>query len=216
MDFSLRTNLNDQGGSHLTYKIVFIYWCSIFFLMSCAPRKNLIVLLPDDNGQVSTIVVENKGGTQILSEARHATEIKAVDVSPTAPVSMKEEEVLKVFREALSALPEPPMRFLLYFISDTPRLTAESQRQIPEIMRAIKAHKSKDIGIVGHADRVGSREYNYKLGLERAVATKNILVSKGVDPSGIEVDSHGEDDPSIKTEDNVAEPRNRRVEITVR
>jgi outer membrane protein OmpA-like peptidoglycan-associated protein len=54
------------------------------------------------------------------------------------------------------------------------------------------------------------------LGLKRAASIKNILVSDGVDPSGIEVVSHGEDNPSIETEDNVAEPRNRRVEITVR
>jgi outer membrane protein OmpA-like peptidoglycan-associated protein len=185
-------------------------------LIACAPKKNLIVLLPDPDGQVGEITVENKGGTQLLTEPRHATEIKAADVSPTAPVTMKEEEVLRVFGEALSALPEPPIRFLLYFISGTSELTAESQGKISEILRAIEARKSKDIAIVGHTDRVGSREKNQKLGLDRAVSTKNIFVSTGVDPSGIEVASHGEDNPSIKTADNVAEPRNRRVEITVR
>jgi outer membrane protein OmpA-like peptidoglycan-associated protein len=185
-------------------------------LISCASKKSLIVLLPDDKGQVGEIVVENKGGTQVLTEPHHATEVKAVDVSPTAPVSMKEEEVLRVFGEALSALPEPPIRFLLYFISGTPELTAESRRQIPEILRAIEARKSKDIAIVGHTDRVGSREKNQTLGLKRAVSIKNIFVSEGTDPSGIEVVSHGEDNPTIETEDHVAEPRNRRVEITIR
>jgi len=52
---------------------------------------------PDDHGQVGEIVVETKEGTQVLSEPRHATEVKAADVSPTAPVIMKEEEVLRVF-----------------------------------------------------------------------------------------------------------------------
>ena len=197
-------------------KVVFIGWCSIFLLISCAPKKSLIVLLPDDTGQVGEVVVENKGGTQVLTEPRHATEVKAVDVSPTAPVTLKEEEVLKIFGEALAALPEPPIRFLLYFITGTPELTAESKRQIPEILRAIEARNSKDVAIVGHTDRVGSREKNQTLGLRRAVSIKNILASNGVDPSGIEVVSHGEDNPSIETEDNVAEPRNRRVEITVR
>jgi len=200
----------------LIYKIVFICWCSIFLLISCASKKTLIVLLPDDNGQVGEIVVETKEGTQVLSEPRHATEVKAADVSPTAPVIMKEEVVLRVFGGALSALPDPPIRFLLYFITGTPELTAESKRQIPEILRVIEDRNSKDIAIVGHTDRVGSREKNQTLGLKRAASIKNILVSDGVDPSGIEVVSHGEDNPSIETEDNVAEPRNRRVEITVR
>jgi len=200
----------------LIYKIVFICWCSIFLLISCASKKTLIVLLPDDHGQVGEIVVETKEGTQVLSEPRHATEVKAADVSPTAPVIMKEEEVLRVFGGALSALPDPPIRFLLYFITGTPELTAESKRQIPEILHVIEDRNSKDIAIVGHTDRVGSREKNQTLGLKRAASIKNILVSDGVDPSGIEVVSHGEDNPSIETEDNVAEPRNRRVEITVR
>jgi outer membrane protein OmpA-like peptidoglycan-associated protein len=185
-------------------------------LISCASKKTLIVLLPDDDGQVGEIVVENKGGTQVLTEPRQATEVKAADTSPTAPVTMREEEVLRIFGEALAALPEPPIRFLLYFITGTPKLTAESKRQIPEILRAIEARKSRDITVVGHTDRVGSREKNQMLGLERAISIRSILVSYGVDPSGIGVVSHGEDNPSIETEDNVAEPRNRRVEITIR
>ena len=200
----------------MTCKIVFICGCAIFLLISCASKKNLIVLLPDHDGQVGQIVVENKGGTQILTEPRQATEIRAVDISPAPPVSLKEEQVLKEFGEALSALPEPPIRFLLHFISDTSKLTPESQRRIPEILRAIEARKSKDISIVGHADRVGSRKDNQRLGLERAVSIKNLFVSRGVDPSGVEVVSHGEDNPLIETEDNVPEPRNRRVEITIR
>ncbi len=202
----------------MNYRVVFICWCSLFFLISCAPKKNLIVLLPDPDGQVGKVVVSNKGGTRLLTESRHATEVKAVDVSPTSPVSMKQEEVFKIFGEALSAQPEPPLRFLLYFMSGTTEMTAESQRRIPDILGAIEAHKSRDISIsiVGHTDRVGSREANYKLGLERADSIKAILVSNGIDPSVIEVASHGEDNPLVKTEDKVAEPRNRRIEITVR
>ena len=205
-----------KRGYPLPYRIVFICWCSLFLLISCAPKKNLIVLLPDPDGQVGKIAVSNQGGTQLLTEPRHATEVKAADVSPTPPVAMKEEEVVKIFGEALSAQPEPPLRFLLYFESGTTELTVESQKQISEILGAIEARKSKDISIVGHTDRVGSREENYKLSLERADSIKAILVSKGVDPSGIEVTSHGEDNPLVQTEDGVAEPRNRRIEITVR
>ena len=201
----------------MTSKIVFICGCAVLLLISCAsPKKNLIVLLPNSNGRTGQIVVENKGGSQTLAEPRQATEIRAVDVPPTPPVSMKEEEVLKEFGEALSALPDPPIRFLLYFINDTSKLTPESQRQIPEILRAIEARKSKDISIIGHADRVGSRRNNQRLGLERAVSIKNIFVSRGVDSSAVEVVSQGEDNPLIETEDNVPEPRNRRVEITIR
>ena len=200
----------------MTYRVVFIWCCSLLFLISCAPKKNLVVLLSDPDGQVGKIEVSNKGGTQLLTEARHTTEVKAMDVSPPSPVFMKEEEISKIFGEALSAQPEIPLRFLLYFQSGTTELTEESQRQISNILGAIEARRSKDITIVGHTDRVGKREANHKLGLERAGSIEAILVSQGVDPSWIEMASHGEDNPLLSTEDEVAEPLNRRIEITVR
>ena len=57
---------------------------------------------------------------------------------------------------------------------------------------------------------------NVALGLKRATSVQRLLVTAGLDPSIIEVRSHGEADLSIKTPNNTAEPRNRRVEIVVR
>jgi outer membrane protein OmpA-like peptidoglycan-associated protein len=69
---------------------------------------------------------------------------------------------------------------------------------------------------VGHTDRVGTRENNFRLGLERAKLIQKLLISKGIDPNIISVASHGEDNPLVKTDDEVPEPRNRRVEIIIR
>jgi len=200
----------------MTHRVVLMCLCSVFFLMSCAYKKNLIVLLPDPDGKVGIVEVSNRGGTQILRESGEATEVKAADVSPTSPVPMEESEISKIFGETLSAQPVPPVKFLLYFQSGTTELKAESQNRIKEVLDAIESRKSKDITIVGHTDRVGTREANHKLGLERTDFIKAILVSRGVDPASIELASHGEDNPLIKTEDGVPEPRNRRIEITVR
>jgi outer membrane protein OmpA-like peptidoglycan-associated protein len=43
-----------------------------------------------------------------------------------------------------------------------------------------------------------------------------LLVAAGLDPSLVDVTSHGEADPLVPTPDERLEPRNRRVEITVR
>ncbi len=200
----------------MTYKILFICCFFLSSIVSCAPKRNLFVLLPDPDGKVGKIEVSNKGGSQLLTEPRQMTQVKDASTAPSPPVSMKEEEVLKLFFEALSAQPEPPLKFLLFFVTGTTNLSEESQRQLQEILKAAAARQPVDISVVGHTDRVGSREANYKLGLERAGALKAILVSKGVAPETIEVSSHGEDNPIIKTQDGVAEPRNRRVEVTVR
>jgi outer membrane protein OmpA-like peptidoglycan-associated protein len=44
----------------------------------------------------------------------------------------------------------------------------------------------------------------------------SILQGKGVDPSVLDITYHGEYSPLVPTGDQVPEPRNRRVEITVR
>jgi outer membrane protein OmpA-like peptidoglycan-associated protein len=48
------------------------------------------------------------------------------------------------------------------------------------------------------------------------MSVRNVLVDAGIAPAMIEVASHGEADLLAKTGNNVAEPRNRRVEISVR
>jgi len=44
----------------------------------------------------------------------------------------------------------------------------------------------------------------------------SILFGEGVDSSMLDISSHGKDNPLVPTGDQVSEPRNRRVEITVR
>jgi len=50
----------------------------------------------------------------------------------------------------------------------------------------------------------------------RARAVTDLLIEKGIDKDQIETTSHGEENPIVKTEDNVSEPKNRRVEVFVR
>jgi outer membrane protein OmpA-like peptidoglycan-associated protein len=70
--------------------------------------------------------------------------------------------------------------------------------------------------VVGHTDTVGSEADNAALAMQRAETVRDLLVKDGLDPKMIEVDSHGEKNLLIPTPDNTDEPRNRRVEVTVR
>ena len=73
-----------------------------------------------------------------------------------------------------------------------------------------------DTSVVGHTDTAGSKEYNYRLSRRRAEAIARLLVAGGVAPDLLEITSHGKDNPVVPTGDNVSEPRNRRVEVTIR
>lgn len=68
---------------------------------------------------------------------------------------------------------------------------------------------------VGHTDSVGTDAYNQKLGMRRAQAVKAFLVSKGMDPKMIYVDSKGERQPIADNKTAAGRAKNRRVDIEV-
>jgi outer membrane protein OmpA-like peptidoglycan-associated protein len=185
-------------------------------LASCARDRNVVVLLPDSDGKTGSIVVSNQAGSQLISKQKQATVISSSTTAPSPPAPMNDETIQKNFGQALSVLPSPPIHFILYFKTDTTELTDESRRLLAKVLPATVERKSTDVSVVGHTDRVGSREYNYNLGLERALLIKKMLVNLGIEKALIEVTSHGEDNPLVKTADEVSEPRNRRVEVVVR
>jgi outer membrane protein OmpA-like peptidoglycan-associated protein len=190
---------------------------SLVLLTSCASsKKSLFVLQSDPDGKTGEIIVTTKGGSQVLARAGEATEVKDANTPPSAPFRVEEAEIAKTFGPALAAQPAPPLLYVLRFRTGSTDLVPESQKLIGEILQGVRARHSTDIRVVGHTDRVGKREGNYRLALDRAQQIRGILVSKGVDPAFIEVVSHGEDNPLIHTDNEAPEPRNRRVEVTVK
>jgi outer membrane protein OmpA-like peptidoglycan-associated protein len=129
---------------------------------------------------------------------------------------MSVDEVTRVFGEALVAQPTAPARFVLYFQQGTEQLATESRALLPAVLEAITKRRSTDVGIVGHTDTVADHQFNYQLGLQRADRVRRELQALGADVSILVVDSHGEDDLLVQTPDGIPEPRNRRVEVTVR
>ncbi len=183
---------------------------------ACAARRNAVVLLADPDGKVGQVKVSNAAGSQDLSRDREATMVASGERPPGQPFIMDEKEIKAVFGSALEAQPSPPVRFLLYFLADSAELTDESRLLLGRILEAVSERRSVDIGVIGHTDTAGDKEYNYKLSLRRAQAVGNMLVSRGVDPGLLEITSHGEENPLVKTGDNAVEPRNRLVEVIVR
>jgi len=197
--------------------VIFLFALVTFmFLASCARNKGMVVLLSHPDGKAGQVVISNKGGTQVLTDPGHGVEVPDAEKAPMSPVAMADEKIRENFGEALSALPPPPIHFILYFRTDTTDLTEDSRKSLEQVLPAIVERKSTDVSVVGHTDTVGVREYNCSLGMERALLLKTILVSLGINPAFIEVASHGEGNLLVKTGDEVNEPRNRRVEVVVR
>ncbi len=192
-----------------------IVWL-LLLLWGCASRQNLIVLMPDESGKVGEITLKNESGSQTLNQAGLGVTVTGADAAPSDPEPVPEETIKELFQDAVTARPPAPETFLLFFASGTTSLTPESRDRIPEIMTAIRKRDIIDISIIGHSDRTGNEPDNWALSLKRARVVRQILADEGVPLDNIESTSHGEENPLIPTADNVAEPRNRRVEVTLR
>ena len=109
-----------------------------------------------------------------------------------------------------------PQHFILFFRFESDELTDESRAVLPQVLRAVKNRPVPEVAVVGHTDTMGTAASNIELGLRRANAIRSVLIDAGVDAALIEATSHGEADLLVKTTDEVPEPRNRRVDITVK
>jgi outer membrane protein OmpA-like peptidoglycan-associated protein len=108
------------------------------------------------------------------------------------------------------------VNYVHYYLDDSDVFTPASKLEIPKISAEIAGHPAPEVVVVGHTDRVGSLAYNDTLSLRRAERVRSGLAQMGIPPDQIRVAGRGEREPLVATEDEVAEPRNRRVEITVR
>jgi outer membrane protein OmpA-like peptidoglycan-associated protein len=141
--------------------------------------------------------------------------VQRSDTAPSPVFPIDQSTVSHLFGAALDAMPDPEIRFLLYFDEASDTLNSAAQATMASILRAVQERHSTDIIVTGHTDRTGSTEGNYELGLRRAERVALILRTQGVDDSSLFITSHGESDPLIKTGPDVAEQRNRRVEVIV-
>jgi len=182
---------------------------------SPAPKRSVFLLIPDPEGKVGQITVTNRSGTQVVDQHHQASTVQSADHAPSPPSTLEETEIKRIFGEALAAQPAGPARFVLYFKDDSEELTPESEVLLPEVFRTMRDRGALDISVIGHTDTIGTHEYNYQLSLRRARKVADLLAKQGVDRNILDIESHGEDNLLVKTGDQVREPRNRRVEITV-
>ena len=178
--------------------------------------KDVIILLGNSDGSVGMINVTSAGETLVLDQSGQAVTVGSSEEPPNEPFMIKEKDIRDIFQEALEATPEKPLKFILYFNTNTTELSPESQQQLPEIIKIITGRTAPDIGIIGHTDRTASDKYNHQLSMRRATTIRDTIVTGGIDSHLLEVTGHGENNPLVETADDVSEPLNRRVEIIVR
>lgn len=182
-------------------------------LAACAPTTR-VTLLPRADGRASAVTVTTGQGTLLLDKAYQQADVaRNGDLSTDTTTA---ERLQARHPELIALQPLPPERFVLEFEPGTSQLTPDSQARLDTVMVQARARAGGEIVVTGHTDRQGSLEANDQLSLERAHAIRQLLVERGFKPDLIDAVGRGEREPVVPTEDEVAEPRNRRAEILVR
>ncbi len=177
------------------------------------PPQSYVVLMGNADGTTGQLNVSNAMGEAVLNQSRHGFNL---DGSLGAPYAVDASRIKKDFGAALAAQPALPVSFMFYHETGGTRLTAESQALIPKVIDAARNRPAPDVSVIGHTDTAGNAEANEKIGLQRAQSIAELIRKAGLKAHDLTITSHGEQNLLVPTPDNVPQPKNRRVEITVR
>lgn len=184
-------------------------------LAGCALPANVIVLIPDEGGSVGKVVVTKDGTPEELSGPYAA--VGTGNGGRDRKVFVTDRPTVEAaFAGALAAKPRPPAVHVILFIVGQADIDPGSSDALTEAVADARATPFADIGVIGHSDATGDDAANLALSLRRATAIRDALVKGGVNPSVIEVGYHGSNNPQVPTPRGIPEPRNRRVEVTIR
>jgi len=118
--------------------------------------------------------------------------------------------------QAQSSSPEPET-YVLYFDFASAKLSAKARPVITDAAAAVERAKAKGtfshVKVIGYADSAGSAEGADRLSERRAESVRSELIRDGVPAEDIKTEGRGKREPEITTDDQVKNPRNRRVRI---
>jgi OmpA-OmpF porin, OOP family len=202
-----------RAASHATRRLAFALLSATLAACAAGPQDR-VVLLPGPEGKVGAVAVNPGGAETVLASAYASARFDAQ--GGIEQTTSSATQVASDFGPVLAALPPRPVSYTLYFELDSDRLTADSAAQARTVLAEIAARPVADVVVIGHTDRAGELAYNDQLSRQRAAALRARLIESGGDPARISVAGRGEREPLVPTDDGVAEPRNRRAELSVR
>lgn len=104
--------------------------------------------------------------------------------------------------------------FTVYFGFNASTLTSAATAIIQEIASFAGELTNPKVVVRGHTDSSGSSAYNLALSERRTLSVANVL--KGLGVADVMGSWAGEGEPAVPTADNIREPLNRRVQVSIK
>jgi outer membrane protein OmpA-like peptidoglycan-associated protein/uncharacterized membrane protein YeaQ/YmgE (transglycosylase-associated protein family) len=103
----------------------------------------------------------------------------------------------------------------LTFDGPTVKTAPETDVTVKSLSMLFKAFPGVQLRIEGHTDNMGDAEVNRRLSLDRANATKELLVKAGVPADRISTEGKGADKPIAPNDTEENRAKNRRIELSL-
>jgi peptidoglycan-associated lipoprotein len=103
----------------------------------------------------------------------------------------------------------------IQFAYDQSDLTDQARATLERNAQWMRSHAAARVRVEGHCDERGTVEYNLALGERRAQATRDYLVSLGVEAGRLSTVSYGKERPLDPSSTEAAFSKNRRAHFAV-
>jgi OOP family OmpA-OmpF porin len=101
------------------------------------------------------------------------------------------------------------------FDFDKSVIKPEGKSKLDDISNKVRGVNLEVVIAIGHADSIGTDQYNQRLSVRRAESVKAYLVSKGIEGNRVYTEGKGEKQPVADNKTRDGRAKNRRVEIEV-
>ena len=105
--------------------------------------------------------------------------------------------------------------YQVYFDTNSSTINARGQMIAKTVAYLVANNGTTRVTVIGKTDRVGAPPANMALAQRRAEAVSDALITAGVPTARIDTSWAGEGKQQVATADDISEPRNRVVDITV-
>ncbi len=217
---------NNSGIFNFTQVVVKKKYSFMLDSKNSELEDEIIIMITDENGQQRTIVT-----TVISATAEEAAYLESSNVLKLRlPGDEQPEEIAMVEPEPEPESepepePEPPAAATanfknILFDFDKTSLRLKSKQELDKVSDFMRQNDNAQLELGGHADAIGTEEYNMALSTSRAQSAAQYLVDKGVRQDRVALYAYGESDATASNtnadgSDNAAGRQlNRRVEFS--
>lgn len=227
-DFSLSLNSklkvgyfsSNRNGSDAIYQANPICGIEIFPLVTDAKtgkpiEKATVVILDENSKVVATLETNSLGKTlsQLDCDKSYSLQVSALNyqnmVLPIVksdltqfeiPVQLIPNEVIITDKEVLLGD--------VYFEFDKSNITPTGAIQLDKLVKIMNDNPAMKIAVKSHTDSKGNAKYNLKLSEQRAQATVQYIISRGINKDRISGKGFGDTAPKVKCGVNCTDEEN--------